>query len=178
VFLSASLKVELIDLGLSQDLKADPDVKPAGTLHSMSPEMAKLYLAHMTQQVPQEHTITFASDFYSMGVLAFELLNGKPPQEYFNQTQPKEEYLEKVIKESVEIESLDEDLADLISQLLIKDPSQRLASWPKLREHKCFQGFSVDPSQHEDLIDLISVTGRHRVTEVIDPAAQALFDEF
>ena len=100
----------------------------------MSPEMAQLYLSEMTHQEYQGPQVTFVSDFYSLGVLAYELLNGKPPHGYYDRIQSKEEYLQKVINGPIEIEATD-DLADLISQLLSKDPTKRLASWPKLREH-------------------------------------------
>jgi len=78
--------VELIDLGLSQDLKSDPEPRPAGTLHAMSPEMASLYLSKISQSEVPLTDVTFASDFYTLGILAFELINGKPPHGYFDQS--------------------------------------------------------------------------------------------
>ena len=83
VFISHNLRVELIDLGLCDEIDEDTS-KPGGTLHSMSPEMARLYLKRI-QEIEIDYKmdlVSFSSDYYSLGILAYELLVGKPPYGY------------------------------------------------------------------------------------------------
>jgi serine/threonine protein kinase len=58
----------------------------AGTFHSMSPEMANLFLKGLNKEETdyQKDLITFESDLYSLGILAYELVVGKPINGYLD----------------------------------------------------------------------------------------------
>lgn len=60
--------------------------KAAGTLHSMSPEMANLYMKRMLESEIdyKKDLVSFPSDYYTLGILAIELLKGSPPNGYCN----------------------------------------------------------------------------------------------
>ncbi len=47
VFIKDNLRVELIDLGLAEQISDGLSSVAAGTCHSMSPEMSRLYLKQM-----------------------------------------------------------------------------------------------------------------------------------
>lgn len=59
---------------------------PAGTFHSMSPEMARLYHKRLIEEEIdyKNDLVTFESDLYSLGILMIEMLIGKSPVGYFD----------------------------------------------------------------------------------------------
>ena len=69
----------LIDFGLSEQISDGATSVPGGTLHAMSPEMLILYTKVATgQQDRIDYTrecVTFAHDYYTIGVLILELIN-------------------------------------------------------------------------------------------------------
>jgi serine/threonine protein kinase len=65
----------------------------------MSPEMARLYLKLMKGEEINydKDLVSYSSDFYTLGILSLELLNGSPPEGYFKPDDDKEQYLKKII---------------------------------------------------------------------------------
>lgn len=72
---------KLADLGLSINLLAERAVTRAGTTDYMAPEVLRC----PTKETPEENkdredlAYGYAADIWSLGVLTFELLNGRPP---------------------------------------------------------------------------------------------------
>lgn len=71
----------------------------------MSPEMANLYLKTLKKEEVDysKDLFSYATDFYTLGVLAIELLYGSPPYGYFRKdTDQVEDYLQKLYSSSDE----------------------------------------------------------------------------
>ena len=80
VFLDEAMRVTLIDFGLAEQVAEDGFTSvPGGTLHAMSPEMLILYTKVATGQQDRidysRECVSFAHDFYSIGVLILELID-------------------------------------------------------------------------------------------------------
>lgn len=177
--------------------------KAGGTIHSMSPEMAAMYRSQLRKdESALAEVVTYPSDFYSLGILAYELINGSPPYGYCVDTD-KEAYLKTIIDHGVTGEQLtviqdkvSVEFLDLIRSLTIKDPTQRIGDWAQFRAHTCFSSdikylaeklveekdFKLSEEwvkKYDDILDFIQVTGKFRKTEdPIDEEAQKLFDDF
>lgn len=62
----------------------------------MSPEMANLYKKNLIKEDVDyfKDLVSYATDFYSLGILALEMLKGSPPFGYFRKdTDSVEDYL-------------------------------------------------------------------------------------
>ena len=89
----------------------DKRITFCGTLDYLSPEMVN--------KQPYDESI----DVWCLGVLMYELLVGTPP---FETKDPKDTY-KKIANVDFEFpDFLSEDAKDLLSKLLLKDPSQRI----------------------------------------------------
>lgn len=77
--------------------------KAAGTLHSMSPEMANLYMKRMLEiEIDyKKDLVSLPSDFYTLGILAIELLKGAPPNGYCKKGSTIEEMKEYIQKKEL-----------------------------------------------------------------------------
>ncbi|KAL4451065.1 hypothetical protein ABPG74_021387 [Tetrahymena malaccensis] len=108
--------VKLADFGLSKVLKSKDQLNYTfcGSHEYMAPEMI------------QKKGHTFAVDYYSLGVLLYELVAGIPPFSSDNKT----DLLEKALTKEVKFppKQFSSQLQDFIKQLMIKDPSKRLGA--------------------------------------------------
>lgn len=115
ILLHQSGHICLTDFGLSKDL--DP-VSPEAHTFCGTPE----YLA---PEIVKKRGHGKAVDWWSLGILCYELCNGQPP---FNH-QNLQSMFEKIRKEAPRFPaSLSRECQDLISRLLIKNPKHRLGS--------------------------------------------------
>lgn len=74
---------------------------------------------------------SFASDFWSLGCVLYELATGKPP---FSANGLKE-LINEILESSLEkVEGFSPEFQDLLEKLLEKDPLRRI-SWELLRKH-------------------------------------------
>ena len=106
--------VKLTDFGLCRRLrnpKTELSRSLCGSPEYVSPEMIRT----------GQHSRMV--DFYQLGVLLYELLTGLPPLYHEN----KDEMFDRIANETPAIPTyLSEEARDLLSQLLIKDPEERL----------------------------------------------------
>ena len=110
--------VKLLDFGISKVTK-DPKLTSPGAAMGTPDYMAP-------EQTLDAKSVTAASDLYSLGAIAFELLTGRLPFLSNNVA----EMMFKVLKEpppklATVVGEIDPRFADLVDALLIKDPNER-----------------------------------------------------
>jgi len=133
ILLRADGHLCLTDFGLAK-VEADAETRAStfcGTVQYMAPEIIKR----------EGHG--FAADWWSLGILIFDMLIGHPPFEAKN----KKTLQDLIIKGKFKLPGyLSGNAASLIKSLLVVDPSKRLGSGPdgikKLKAHKFFAGIN------------------------------------
>lgn len=86
-----------------------------------------------------------AVDWWSVGVLTYELLTGASPFTVEGEKNTQQEISRRILNTTPPIpDALDEDVADFISKLLVKDPRLRLGGGEEdakeLKRHPFFEG--------------------------------------
>ena len=133
----------LCDFGLSKIVKNRTN-SVCGTLHAMAPE------------IKSGSDYGFEADFWSLGILLFELIEGKAPFGYTDVDADRIRSSPSSIK--FERTRHTPESIDLISQLLTVDPGRRLSSFTRVRKHAFFSGCTqewwdwcrYDPSSTDD----------------------------
>lgn len=88
----------------------------------------------MAPEVMTGHGYNYLADYYSLGVLAYEMLIGVPPFQK-GQDEFKEEFLQKVIMKRPKIPSnLSTECRSFVLGLLDKDPTHRLGAKKGIKE--------------------------------------------
>ncbi|KAH7405522.1 hypothetical protein KP509_15G073900 [Ceratopteris richardii] len=132
ILLDAEGHVKLTDFGLAKEID---DSKPAnslcGTVEYMAPEII-LAKGHGK-----------AADWWSVGILLFEMLTGQPPFTHNN----RQKLQQKVVKDKVKLPSyLTSEAHSILKGLLQKDASKRLGSGARgsdeIMEHKWFKSIN------------------------------------
>ncbi|WP_233358847.1 serine/threonine-protein kinase [Thermomonospora amylolytica] len=117
LMVSADGTVKITDFGIARGLSVSTLTQTGmvmGTAHYVSPEQAS------------GQKVTFASDLYSLGVVAYECLTGRPP---FDAEQPVAIALKHVREAPPELpEEVPEPVRGLVRAMLAKDPADRPAS--------------------------------------------------
>ncbi|MEE4285340.1 MAG: AAA family ATPase, partial [Mariniphaga sp.] len=117
-------QIKLLDFGISSNLYAEnnevPNIdKVEGTLTYISPE----------QTGRTAYSVRYSSDFYSFGILIYELLAGKPP---FDSTDPLEVIHFHLSRKPIPLTNLLPDLPkefeQIVFKLIAKDPDERYLS--------------------------------------------------
>jgi len=111
----------LIDYGLARSGRIASSIheQPVGTLYYMSPEQAGLIPAPIDER----------SDLYSVGILLFECLTGKPPFGGDNATEILRQHLTATVPDLTRSDvHAPRALEELIRRLLRKDPRERYQS--------------------------------------------------
>lgn len=121
--------VRIIDFGFAKDIRPASDITYTlcGTPDYLAPEILK------------QQGYTFAVDWWSLGVLIYEMLTGYPPF----QDQSHLKLYEKIKHSQPHYPpSLDDHSQSVIGKLLVKDPTQRLGSSHRgaqeIKEHPFF----------------------------------------
>ncbi|CAM6129619.1 unnamed protein product [Calypogeia fissa] len=132
ILLDAEGHVKLTDFGLAKEV--DDSTKSnslCGTVEYMAPEIM-LAKGHGK-----------AADWWSVGVLLYEMLTGQPP--FINANRHKLQ--QKIVKDKIKLPTyLTSEATTLLKGLLQKDPSKRLGSGPKgsdeIKQHKWFKSIN------------------------------------
>ncbi len=157
-------RVVLLDFGLTADMESTGQFRTAdrqivGTVAHMSPEQAA------------GHPITTASDWYSVGVMLYEAMTGRlpfvgPPHEVILLKRTSEP-----LRASAIVPGLPEDLVDLCTRLLDRDPDRRPTGREVIAALTGSEPEPVDPIGPGRTLPLI---GRDRHLQVLDAAFTGL----
>ncbi|XP_056630842.1 ribosomal protein S6 kinase alpha-5-like isoform X1 [Diorhabda sublineata] len=135
--------IVLTDFGLSKELPREEADKRAysfcGTIEYMAPEVVKAGT--------QGHDI--AVDWWSVGVLTYELLTGASPFTVEGEKNTQQEISKRILKSVPPIpDYLGAEVADFITKLLVKDPRKRLGGGEEdakeLKRHPFFKNLDWD----------------------------------
>ncbi|KAJ5068881.1 non-specific serine/threonine protein kinase [Anaeramoeba ignava] len=124
--------IRIIDFDSATDIikETSTRINPpivCGTFAYMAPELLKI-------QNP-----TFASDFYSVGVILYEMFHGLPP--FYSPDQTK--MLDQILNDKPIIDELiSKPCGDLIAKLLEKNPNERIGynGFQEIQKHEFFKG--------------------------------------
>ena len=125
--------LKLTDFGIAKVYKKDNHKETSGTLGYMAPEVL----------CGQNHTM--AVDYFSLGVIGYELMNGVRPYNGKNRKEIKEKIMAKQVqvkKEQIPI-GWSTESADFINRLLQRKPINRLGlrGSIEVKEHLWFKNF-------------------------------------
>ncbi|KAK9877248.1 hypothetical protein WA026_016990 [Henosepilachna vigintioctopunctata] len=140
ILVDAKGHIVLTDFGLSKELPREGPEEElraysfCGTIEYMAPEVVK--------GGTQGHDI--AVDWWSIGVLTYELLTGASPFTVEGERNNQQEISKRILRTTPPIpECLSEEVADFITKLLVKDPRQRLGGGEgdaeELKRHPFFK---------------------------------------
>jgi tetratricopeptide (TPR) repeat protein len=128
ILVTAQGDAKLLDFGIAKLLEPDAD-DTMTWMRLLSPECAS------PEQV-RGQTITTASDIYSLGVLLYRMLSGRPP--YIFKTRTAAEITQLVCDEEParpsELGPVHADLDNIVLKAMHKDPARRYASVGQLSE--------------------------------------------
>ncbi|XP_050404797.1 ribosomal protein S6 kinase alpha-5 [Patella vulgata] len=133
--------IVLTDFGLSKEFLPSDDTHRAysfcGTIEYMAPEVVK---GGATGH-------TFAVDWWSLGVLTYELLTGASPFTVDGEKNTQSEISRRILKCDPPMpKTFSSQVKDFIQRLLIKDPSKRLGATgaAAVKNHKFFKNLEWD----------------------------------
>ncbi|KAI4326679.1 hypothetical protein MLD38_031967 [Melastoma candidum] len=141
VLMDADGHVMLTDFGLAKEIdESSRSNSMCGTTEYMAPEIL-LSKGHNK-----------AADWWSTGILLYEMLNGQPPFSHPN----RQKLQQRIINEKVKLPPrLTSEAHSLLKGLLQKDPSRRLGSGPaggdEIKSHKWFRSINWKKLESREL---------------------------
>ncbi|XP_070181846.1 ribosomal protein S6 kinase alpha-5-like isoform X2 [Littorina saxatilis] len=141
ILLDSSGHIVLTDFGLSKEFLPSDKVHRTysfcGTIEYMAPEIIKSNTGH-----------DFSADWWSLGVLSYELLTGTSPFSSENaQENTQTEVSRRILRNEPKMPVyLSAEMKDFIRRLMVKDPSRRLGAKGvhEIKRHKVFRGLNWD----------------------------------
>ncbi|XP_076264850.1 ribosomal protein S6 kinase alpha-5-like isoform X1 [Rhynchophorus ferrugineus] len=142
--------IVLTDFGLSKELSRSDGEQRAysfcGTIEYMAPEVVR--------GGTQGHDI--AVDWWSVGVLTYELLTGASPFTVEGECNSQQDISRRILKTTPPIPyALGKDVADFIRRLLVKDPRKRLGGGEgdakELKRHAFFKNMDWDKLARKEI---------------------------
>eukprot|EP01017_Pseudomicrothorax_dubius_P004667 TRINITY_DN10991_c0_g1_i1.p1 TRINITY_DN10991_c0_g1~~TRINITY_DN10991_c0_g1_i1.p1 ORF type:complete len:196 (-),score=25.96 TRINITY_DN10991_c0_g1_i1:29-616(-) len=135
-------RVKLVDFGFAKRIHRERTFTLCGTLHSMAPEF-------FTEE-GTSNGIDYSVDYYSIGILAYELLRGHPPFGYEDQ-EDSSKIIGK-IKAGVDRKEISENFdvttSDFLCGLLAKNSKDRLGyntgGWTSVLKHAYFGSLDME----------------------------------
>ncbi|KAE8586211.1 hypothetical protein XENTR_v10021594 [Xenopus tropicalis] len=142
ILLDSSGHVVLTDFGLSKEFLSDENERAysfCGTIEYMAPEIVK----------GGDSGHDKAVDWWSLGVLMYELLTGASPFTVDGEKNSQAEISRRILKsEPPYPQEMSEAVKDIIRCLLLKDPKKRLGCGPdgcdEIKKHPFFKSFNWD----------------------------------
>lgn len=128
--------IVITDFGLSKELLPETNGRAhsfCGTIEYMAPEVVK--------SNPSGHDI--AVDWWSVGVLTYELLTGASPFTIEGERNTQSDISRRILKTDPPMRGMGNEVKDFIERLLVKDPKRRLggnkADANDLKSHPFFR---------------------------------------
>ncbi|CAM6058167.1 unnamed protein product [Sphagnum tenellum] len=153
ILLDSEGHVRLTDFGLAKEVDdSSPSNSLCGTMEYMAPEIL-LAKGHGK-----------AADWWSVGILLYEMVTGQPPFAHSN----KQKLQQKIIKDKIKLPSYLTSEANLfLKGLLQKDASRRLGSGPngsdELKQQKWFKSINWHKLEAREIVPkfIPAVSGKH-----------------
>ncbi|XP_002511480.3 serine/threonine-protein kinase AtPK2/AtPK19-like [Ricinus communis] len=142
IILDSDGHVMLTDFGLAKEIdESSRSNSMCGTTEYMAPEIL------------QSKGHNKDADWWSIGILLYEMLTGQPPFEH----KDRKKLQERIIKEKIKLPSfLSSEAHSLLKGLLQKEPSRRLGSGPsggdEVKSHKWFRSINWKKLEARELI--------------------------
>jgi serine/threonine protein kinase len=159
--------VKLLDFGVA---KLANDGKMA---HTEKGQILGTPMYIAPEQASNANDVSFASDIYSLGAIAFECLTGRPPFLAQNTVEMLTAHLTEIpVAPSSLVPEIPEQIDRLVLEMLDKEPKNR----PSLSH---VRGLLDQVRDASELFDQPTITARptHRVSEKTDPAGYQLHRE-
>ncbi|PWN20468.1 kinase-like protein, partial [Microstroma glucosiphilum] len=141
VLLDDQMNVKVTDFGSAKIVnKADNN---AASGNAAGPPRANSFVGtaeYVSPELLTDKAASKASDFWAFGCVVFQMLAGRPPFKAISEYQT----FQKIIKREFEMPSeLSEEATDLLNNLLVLEPDQRLRE-DQIRSHPFFKGVDWD----------------------------------
>lgn len=173
IIIDKELKIRVIDYGFTKKIDKARTATVCGTYHAMAPEIVAIYLGL------NKTGYDYSADYYSLGVLLYELLVGSAPYGYFIAGMDIGKYmLELYNKQKAhsykELVS-DKAFSSLFRSLMECDPAMRI-NYSGVHGHEFMKlSYETNFNQREEITDYIELTGLTKQAEKETPSAFDIF---
>ncbi len=160
---------KLLDFGIAKLLEPDAAVGSEVTRQGLRP----LTPGYASPEQLRGRRITTATDIYSLGVLLYRLLTGRPPRVFRSLAPPE---IERVLAQVPPRLDLDRDLDGIVLKALDEQPERRYASVEQLAAdlRRYAAGLPVLARRHTPAYRAAKFLRRHRLAVAIAAAVAAL----